>query len=338
MGKGAANLMDAFKVLGWLNAVDRCSHLNREDRRIIETIGKLGLFDSRIEPILETLRSATELPGDPLRKAEALLWCAAIGHVRGWDVRAARNAKEAVISCDADPHRRAVALWILGMIQWELLQNHEAYRNWMEAKRIFKQCQNPHNATDWYTDPIWQMEVELIARPEEISTWLNNFDPSCLGLSVAQVVESVREKIRRQAYPSMYVLMQDLALANQRSRKVYERAEIYLEFGLAMYQMGNSCFAIELLRQAVLDFYPGLGSYHRQVVARCMLGALEWKHPSLHNQAAADWLRCLDEFEQLRVLADRENQSNKVDWYSAHRDILRSALLGWLEPANQPNA
>lgn len=329
--------MDAFKALGWLNAVDRCSHLNREDRRIIETIGRLGLFDSRIEPILETLRGSTDPPCRSLRKAEILLWCAAVGHVRGWGAQAARDAKEAVSSCDSDNHRRAVALWILGMIQWELLQNHEAYRNWMEAKRSFEQCQSSHNAKDWYTDPIWQMEVELIARPEEISTWLNNFDASWLGLSVAQVVESAREKIRRQAYPSMYVLMQDLALANQRSKKVYERAELHLEFGLAMYQLGNSRFAIELLRRAVLDFYPGLGCCHKQVVARCMLGALEWMHAPLHNQAAADWLRCLDELDHLRGLADRENRDDKADWYAAHSDILRSALLGRLEPANQPN-
>jgi tetratricopeptide (TPR) repeat protein len=201
------------------------------------------------------------------------------------------------------------------MIQWELLQNHEAHRNWTEAKRIFKRCQNPfqdsHDGKDWYKDPIWQMEVELIARPEEISNWLNCFGRSSLRPPTMQIVKSVQEKIRGQAYPSIYVLMQDLQEANKRSEKMYERAEIYLEFGLAMYQMGNSRFAVELLRQAVLNFYPGIGAYHKQMVSRCILGTLEWMHTSLHNQAAADWLRCVEEFEQLRKSADRETWMTK---------------------------
>ena len=335
-------MVDAFKVLGWLNAIDLCSHLSKEDCRIIETIGKLGLFDFRIEPVLERLRTAADSPCDPLRKAEVLLWCAAVGHARGWCSQAARDAREAVISCDADDHRRAAALWILGMIQWELLHNHEAHRNWGEARRIFKRCQNQllgsRNGNDWYKDPIWQMEVELIARPEEIWTWLNCYHPSSLRPPTAQIVESVREKIRGKAYPNIYVLMQDLENANQRSRKVHERAEIYLEFGMATYQLGNSRFAVELLRRAVLDFYPGIGTCHKQVVARCMLGALEWMHTSLHSQAAADWLRCVDELEQLRELADQGNLKDKVEWYSAQCDILRSALLEWLEPSKRSNS
>jgi hypothetical protein len=330
-------MVDTFKVLGWLNAVDKCSRLNKEDRQLIEAIGKVGLFDFRIAPILERLRTGVDSPSNPLRKAEVLLWCAAVGRARGWCAQAARDAKEAVISCDADEHRRAVALWILGMVQWELFQNHEAYKNWVEAKRIFKRCQNllqdSGNGKDWYQDPIWHMEVELIARPEEISTWLTCFHPSSLRPPTAQIVERAREKIRQKAYPDIYTLMQDLEKANQQSRRVSERGEIYLEFGLATYQLGNSRFAVELLRQAVSDFYTGIGTCHQQMVARCILGALEWMHKSLHNLATADWLRCVEELEQLRDAADRENLDDKTQWYSEHCDILRSALLEWLEPS-----
>jgi tetratricopeptide (TPR) repeat protein len=337
MGKGTANMVDIFKALGWLNAIDNRSYLNQRDRRLIEAIGKLGLFDFQVGSILDSLRTAVDSPGESLRKAEVLLWCAAVGHARGECAQAARDANEAVIDCDTDDHRRAAALWIVGIIQWELCQNQEAFRNWGEAKRIFKQRQNPlraaGNAEDWYQDPLWQMDVDLIARPEEISTWLNCFHPSSLRPPTLRIVESMREKIRQRAYPTIYVLMQDLEAANQQSRRVYERGEIYLEFGLATYQLGNSRFAVELLRQAVSDFYPGIGICHKQVVARCMLGALEWMHKSLHSQASADWLRCVDELEQLGEWADRENLDDKEKWYSDHCDILRSALLDWLEPS-----
>jgi hypothetical protein len=98
------------------------------------------------------------------------------------------------------------------------------------------------------------------------------------------------------------------------------------------HQIGNSYLAVELLRKAVINFHPGIGTYHKQVVARCMLGSLEWMHQSSHNQAVADWLHCIDEFEKLRWLADRDNYQAKEEWYSQHCGLLRSALLERVEP------
>lgn len=337
--KGTIHMIDPSKALAWLNEIENCSHLNKGDRQLIGAIGQARLSDLGRAQILERLRNDAHSSADPLRTAEILLYCAAIGHWRGWCPQAARDAREAVIAYDADDHRRAVALWILGIVQWEMLQNHEAYRNWAEARKIFKHCQissqHSPNAIDWYEDPIWQMEVELVVRPEEISTWLNHFERSSLRPPTGQVLQSMREKIRQRAYPSIYVLMQDLQEANRRSERIHERAEIYLEFGLATYQIGNSHFAIELLRKAVSDFYPGIGTYHKQAVAHCMLGAVEWMHTSSRKQAAADWLRCIDEFEQLRDCADRDNFPKKEKWYSEHRDILSSALLERVKPAKQ---
>jgi hypothetical protein len=96
--------------------------------------------------------------------------------------------------------------------------------------------------------------------------------------------------------------------------------------------MGNSQFATELLRKAFMYFYPGFGTYHKQVVSRCMLGAIEWMHTSLHKQAAEHWKRCVEEFETLQEQADRDNFPEKQEWYSQHCDILRSALLERVKP------
>jgi hypothetical protein len=329
-------MIDPSKALSWLNAIDNCSHLNHRDWQLIGAMGKSTLSESRIAQIVESLRTNAHSSVDPLRKAEIMLYCASIGHWRKWYAQAARDAMEAVISCDADNHRCAVALWILGIVQWEMFQNREAYITWAEARKIFKKCQaifqRSPNVDDWYEEPLWQMEVELVAKPEEITSWLNHFEPSSLRSQTVQVVKSMREKIRQQAYPSIYVLMQDLQEAIRWSEKLYERAEIYLEFGLATYQMRNSHFASELLRKAVRDFYPGVGTYHKQVVARCMLGAVEWMHKTSRSQAAADWLRCLDEFEDLRWWSDRDNFQERVEWYSERQAILRSALLERVKP------
>jgi hypothetical protein len=329
--KGTAEMLDAVRALGWLNVIDHRPRMNGEARRLIKTGLEFSPQDSRIKLVLERLRSLAHSSGDPLEKAEILLWCAAIGRWRGWCPQAARDATEAVFCSEGDDHRRAIALWIQGIIQWEVRQNHDAYRNCRAAKELFRKrqilFQHFPEEDAWYRNQIRQMEVDLAAQPEEIWTWLDCFEPSSLKPPTRHVVDCVQDKIREQAYQSVYVLMQDLQEANRLCEGIYERAEIYLEFGLAIYQMGNIYYAIELLRKAVQYFYPGVGSYHKQVVARGMLGALEWMQVSSHKQAIVDWKRCVDEFEFLRQWADRDNLPKKEEWYAQHTEILRTALL-----------
>jgi tetratricopeptide (TPR) repeat protein len=223
-----------------------------------------------------------------------------------------------------------VALWILGAAQWEMCQNHAAYENWDRARQIFQQQQVffQHSALemDQHKSRIRRMEVQLAMRPEELMTWLNHFEDSSLRLLTQPIVRRVREKIRKQQYPNIYLLMQDLQDANQSSRDAYERAEIYLEFGLAIYQLGNLYPAIDLLRKAGQRFYPGIGTYHKEVVARCMLGAVEWMYEPPHDQAIADWTQSIEDFEKLRSLANRNNDFTKRHWYTDHRRILHAAL------------
>src|SRR5690606_34245153 len=132
----------------------------------------------------------------------------------------------------------------------------------------------------WYRIRIREMDIELVARPEEIGTWLNCFERPSLRPQTDQIVRRVQEKVRNQTYLNAYDLMQDLQEAHACSEGFHEAAEVALEFGVAIYQIGNTHFAIDLLRKAVRDFYPGFGVYHKQTVARCMLGAMEWLEKS----------------------------------------------------------
>jgi tetratricopeptide (TPR) repeat protein len=234
-----------------------------------------------------------------------------------------------MLSYQDDPYRHAVALWILGAAHWEMFQNYAAYENWDTARKIFQQqlvfFQQSSLKTDQHNNRIRRMEVQLATRPEEIMTWLNYFEDSSLRLLTQPIVRRVREKIRKERCPHIYVLMQDLQDANKSSHDVYERAEIYLEFGLAVYQLGNLYSAIDLLRKAVQSFSPGIGTYHKEVVARCMLGAVERMNEPSHDQAIADWTVSIEDFEKLRTMANRNNDFKKRDWYTNHRRILCAA-------------
>lgn len=323
-------MIDIFEALSWLNVIDNSSYLNNEVLRLSRNTRKLNRFDRKLSLMVERLRNAGQSSGDPLEKAEIFLHCAAIEYWRGWFPRAAWDAHEAVILYKNYDHRRAVAFWMLGTAQWKILRNHNAYASWDEARKIFQKRQTffQHFAQerDWYKNRIWQMEVQLAARPEEIRTWLNRFEDSNLTSLSQQVVNCVEEKIRRQAYPNVYALIQDLLVANKRSDGTYEKAEVYLSFGLALYQLGHLHFAIELLRTAVPSFCPGTGTYHKQVVARCMSGAVEWMYKPARHQAIVDWTCSIEEFEKLRRWASRDNNQTKRDWYTERRRILCAAL------------
>lgn len=324
-------MINIFEALNWLGAIDNCSYIDDETRRLISFARRFAPRDSKVQRILDRLRNTARSSGNPLEKAEILLYCAAIGSWRGGFPEAACDAMEAVISYDDDGHRHAVALWILGMTQWKMFQNHEAYANWAEARKIFNErqilFQNFPGEKAWYKNQLRRMNADLARHPEEIWTWLNWFEHSSLRPPTQQVIDCVQEKIRGHAYPNVYALMQDLQEANKRCKGGYEQAEIFLEFGLAIYEMRNTHFAIELLRKSVLHFYPGVGTYHKQVVARCMLGAVEWMDGRSHNQAEADWTRCIEEFEMLGQWANQDNNPTKKEWYTEHSVILCDALL-----------
>jgi len=334
-------MIDIFEALGWLNALGNHTHLNNEARRLSKAVRRFSLRDASVKRLLGTLRHAGQPSTDPLEKAEILLHCAAIEYWRGWLPQAACDANEALIQYANDAHRRAVVLWMLGKIQWDMLQNHAAHKSWDESRKTFCNQQvflrHHSDAHAWYQNAIWQIDVELAARPEEISTWLNHFEDSSLKLPTRHIVKRVKKRICQQSYQNAYALMQDLQEATKLSQEVYERAEIYLEFGMAVYHLGSKHFATELLRKSVRSFFPGIGSYHKQAVARCLLGAIEWMNPPPHHQAAADWMQSIKEFKKLQWWAERDNMPEKKEWYARRAVLLQAALSDQSPQAPSPD-
>ena len=326
-------MINSFEALEWLNAIDGNSCLTDEERGLSMAARVASNSDDDARRILDNLRNAGLSSGDPFERAEVALHLATIEYWLEWYAEVVQDAREALRIYRNDNHRRAVAQWIVGMAQWHISQNSAAYTSCSGARQIFRdrvrELQNHPNLTDWYQAWIWQMDLELTAKPEEIYTWLNYFpsaDPS-LSPSSRQLENLMAENIRQQRYPDVYALMRDIQQINQWSTGIYERAEVFFECGLAAYQMGNLGFATELLRKAVVDFSPGIGNNHKQVVARCMLGAVEWLHPDLRSQAVIDWRRCLEEFRNLMLQADYANNQDGRQWYAERITLLEAALL-----------
>jgi tetratricopeptide (TPR) repeat protein len=334
-------MITSFEALEWLNAIDGHSCLTDEERGLSMAARVASHSHEDARRLLDNLRDAGLSSGDPLERAEVALHLAAIEYWLAWYAEVVQDAREALRIYRNDQHRRAVAKWILAMAQWQISQNHGAYTNCSEAKQCFRERarelrDRPH-FVDWYNEWAWQMDLELTAKPEEIYTWLNWFQEETTSLtsSSRQLENFITENIGQQRYSDVYALMRDMQQSSQWSTDIYERAEVSFECGLAAYQMGNLGLAIELLKKAVQNFSPGLGHNHKQVVARCMLGAVEWMHPGLRNQAAISWRRCIEEFRELKVQTDYANNQARPQWYAERIDLLEAALSERL-PGSSP--
>ena len=325
-------MINSFEALEWLNAIDDNSRLTDTERGLSIAARDVSNTDNEARQILADLRNAGLASSDPFEWAEVALNLAAIEYWLEWYAEVVQDAREAFRIYRNDDHRYAVTQWILGIAQWRISQNHDAYRNCDAAREFFRrrarELQNRSHLMDWYGAWAWQMDLELAARPEEIYTWLNRFreEPTSLSASSRQLENRITENISQQRYSDVYALMRDIQQLNQWSTVLYERAEVFFECGLAAYQMGNLGLAIELLKKAVLDFSPGLGHNHKQVIARCMLGAIKWLHADLRNQAAVDWRRCIEEFKELMVQTDYANNQVLRQWYAERIALLEAAL------------
>lgn len=334
-------MINSFEALEWLNAIDGNSFLTDEERRLSMAARVASHSQEEARRLLDNLRDAGLSSRDPLERAEVALHLAATEYWLGWYAEVVQDAREAVRIYRNDQHRSAVAKWIMAMGQWQISQTHGAYTNCREARECFRERaremrDRPH-VVDWYNEWVRQMDIELTAKPEEIYTWLNWFreEPTSLRPSSRQLESFITENIRQQRYSDVYALMREIQQFNQWSIVLYERAEVFFECGLAAYQMGNPGLAIELLKKAVLDFSPGLGHNHKQVVARCMLGAVEWLCPELRSQAAMSWRRCIEEFTDLMAQSDYANHQGGRQWYTERIALLEAALSERL-PGSSP--
>lgn len=323
-------MIEIFRALDWLNEFD-VSNLAPASRSLISLGRDVGLPDSERAAMIRNLQALARVSRNTFEVAEIFLHCAVLEYWRDNFSKARNFARRAIKGYQNDNHREAVARWIGGMSRWKIGENDRAYADWDGARVCFRDCydsfRNLSPRRIWYEERIQEMNIDLATKPEEIYGWLNRYDGSNLSEQSWDILNRVQKKIRQRDYSEIYELFQMLQDMNRWSRDLYERAEAYWECGFDSYRSGNLPLAIEFLRKAVPEFAPGMGNNHKQVMARWMLGCLEWMGNDAQNRLARnDWMRCIFELDQLRLEADRNNDQNRKKWYADRRAILQDAL------------
>jgi tetratricopeptide (TPR) repeat protein len=170
------------------------------------------------------------------------------------------------------------------------------------------------------------MVTNIEPTPEEIFTWLNEFEESYLSPTSEQYVRAIDARIDQGMYADAFDLLDNLQQLTRYDGEFHERAEVFFESGFAYYRMGYMNLAVDALKHAVLELPSGKGNNHKQVVARCLLGAMLWHDECDLNQAIIEWKRCVKELAALRLQADRDNKQTRAEWYADQHAVLVAAL------------
>ena len=146
---------------------------------------------------------------------------------------------------------------------------------------------------------------------DETYKWLNIFEPSSLSLPAAILRDQILNDIRDKKYMPAYQAIEQLKSYESSRILTRERAEIWIECGLGFFYIGDPDEAMEALKRAIaLD-----ASMHAEAVAHCMLSAIQWQFVSKRSEALLNWKTAIEKLGQLADLADKENWTDRRDWY-----------------------
>lgn len=172
----------------WLNQFS-VSRLKPETRRKVDKLMDPAASDHVYFGLKEqVLQGLSGL--DPLEKPELLLSCALAEHERRQMDACRASVREAYQLYPenlVNRHRRAVVLWVWGILEYEVLENNTAYSCWQAARLLFQELANlavkmhiPEQSR-WYYERLRDMNVDMACTAEEAFTWLNIFPEIAAG-------------------------------------------------------------------------------------------------------------------------------------------------------------
>jgi tetratricopeptide (TPR) repeat protein len=320
-----ANLIDALE---WLNAFDN-SHLRSAVRERLERLRSMRSSAQETTTEIESLLKDSQKSGDPWEYPEVLVHSANIEYNNRRLNTARGLLRDAVRAYDGHFHRLAVAQWMLGFIEWELMENAAATENWRYAREGFSFM------AEWYqnraNESAFATKVTRAALFDEAFGWLNYHESSHLTRTPRELQTIIAKRLDEIAMNEetaqdtwvIYQLMYKLIDESRTSTDYMETAEAYVECGLAAYQMGHVGEAMRYLELAIHHYHPGT---HQQAVARWLLGIVQWELQGYEDPARRNWQEAINIFEQASLHAQHRNRVPQAKWYSETLHVMQDAL------------
>jgi tetratricopeptide (TPR) repeat protein len=321
-------MADLIDALEWLNAFDE-SHLRISTRERLERIRDLPRNNEDIADELESLLTESSNFGDPWEYPEVLVHSALIMY-RNRHINTARGLlQDAVRAYNDHYHRRAITQWMLGYVEWEILENDSATHNWEAAREGFA------NMAEWYRKRAEQSQfatkVSRAGMFQEVFSWLNQHESSHLtrtprelqSIIARRLDEGLADEEAPQDTWVIYQLIYKLIDVTRSSTDYMETAEAYVESGVAAYRMGHLDEAMRYLELGINHYHPGT---HQQAVAKWLLGIVQWELEGYQDLARRNWQEAIEAFEQAALQSQYRNRMVQAKWYNETLHVMQDAL------------
>ncbi len=317
------------EALTRLNTFER-SYLNPSSKAWIGQVTQAGETGSDLEHEISEVITESQVLVNPWGYAEFLLNLAVLEFEHGRYKGAHEHVLTALRIYPSESHRQAIALWILGWVEWARSDPYTAYSHWMQARQIYLNLhlqsleQRQLARTNFYLECLQEINTEMVSRVEELYTWLNAHEPSHLSDAAKSLVNGLMQSALDGNSKKVYQqvsLMQKIA---QELDDYLEAMELMVECGMALYQVKNYSNAGSTLRRAAAGFPPG---GHRQAVARWMAGLAQWQVQSERDSAITNWQQSIKDFEGLEQQASRSRNPDRAAWYAERIEAMKLALV-----------
>jgi tetratricopeptide (TPR) repeat protein len=320
-------MADLNDALEWLNAFD-VSHLRDATRDRLERLRSIQRSNQEVNEEIEALVKESRSSGDPWEYPEVLVHAGLIEY-RSRHLNTARGLlQDAVRAYDGHYHRLSVTQWMLGFVEWELLENESATLNWDAAREGFT------NMGEWYQNRTEksQFETKVIraALFDEAFSWLNYHEASHLSRTPRELQTIIAKRLDESQVDDetaldtwvIYQLMFKLVDETRSSTDYMETAEAYVECGTAAYRMGHLGEAMRYLELGINHYHPGT---HQQAVAKWLLGIVQWDLEGYEDLARRNWGEAIGIFEQSALQAQHRNRMVQAKWYSEILHVMQDA-------------
>ncbi|HMN59661.1 MAG TPA: hypothetical protein PJ988_04825 [Anaerolinea sp.] len=321
-------MISASDAFGWLN-VDDHSHLSGVNMLSLYQLQDTRVPEKHKEALIRELRANSHSSTDVIEGLEVIMTIAKFSMEAGDYLGARQDLVEAIKRYRPISHRMAVAKWMLGMVEWKLLNHNQAYANWFQARKIFLACAEEKgrvSAADmvrWYYKQIDRMRLDMACTAEEAEYWLSMFEPSRLSDPAKQFAARIKEEIAQKKFSQAYEIGNLLAGISRNRLDPGETAEVWVVIGLAAHQMGNPRWAVEYWTRGAAAYTPW---GHHWAVVRWMIGVALWNLPGESDRAIRSWSDAIETFQDLRTQADRAGDANRRDWYENTVKVMKQAL------------
>jgi len=238
---------------------------------------------------------------------------------------------EALEYCIPHTDQAAIAEWLLGSVQWHLRKGVEGYDHWQASKQIFQQLiedasrDQQKEKGQWFTRCVNTLDYlveEILVSVEAGSLLLNRFKPGLSDPMLQTMVAMLRKEVKGRKFERAKAL---IALLLSESLSCQEVPEVWVECGLAVFEMEDYDRCLDFLKAAYIKYKP---DEENQIAVSWILGAVYNCRKTNPNFkfALENWLQSrkmvMDQINQ----ADKDNRVDKKAWYTRLERMMRQVM------------